>query len=88
MSIFEFGGRITLLTYVLCSLSLFQLSYYKVLVLVCKKITKIQSNFPWGGLEYKRCIHWIRWEKVCSPFDKGGLDLKNIEEFNLALLLK
>ncbi|PNX91435.1 hypothetical protein L195_g047566, partial [Trifolium pratense] len=28
------------------------------------------------------------WEKVCLPKDKGGLGIKNLALFNLALLCK
>ncbi|XP_058747172.1 uncharacterized protein LOC131620179 [Vicia villosa] len=41
-----------------------------------------------GGGEDKRCIHWISWREVTKPFEKGGLGIKNIEDFNLSLLSK
>ncbi|KAH1197534.1 putative ribonuclease H protein [Glycine max] len=39
------------------------------------------------GLEQKR-IAWIKWDQVCMPKDKGGLGIKDIDSFNLALLAK
>lgn len=41
-----------------------------------------------GRVEKNRCIHWINWKDVNQPFDKGGLGVKNISDFNLSLLCK
>ncbi|XP_058752492.1 uncharacterized mitochondrial protein AtMg00310-like [Vicia villosa] len=56
---------------------------------VAKEISSIQGNFLWGGgMEEKRRISWVSWKNVCLPVDKGGLGIKNISDFNLALLNK
>lgn len=73
---------------VLGSLAIFTLSFYKDPKKIVKEITKIQNNFLWGGSEGKKCIHWVRWDVVCIPIEKGGLDVRRIEDFNLALLCK
>ena len=31
-------------------------------------------------------IAWVSWEKVCRPFHEGGLGIKDIDNFNVALL--
>ncbi|XP_058733771.1 uncharacterized protein LOC131605433 [Vicia villosa] len=82
------GERVTLLKSVLSPLAIFLLSFYKAPVKVCKDIVKLQSNFLWGGVEVKKRIHWVGWDNVCLPSTRGGLGLKNIGEFNKALLLK
>ncbi|KAI5397396.1 hypothetical protein KIW84_063274 [Lathyrus oleraceus] len=41
-----------------------------------------------GGVAQKNFIHWVSWEKVCLPKDKGGLGVKNIELFNISLFRK
>lgn len=41
----------------------------------------------WGNSE-KRKITWVRWEVVCKPREEGGLGIKNLDWFNLALLGK
>ncbi|XP_058766322.1 uncharacterized mitochondrial protein AtMg00310-like [Vicia villosa] len=82
------GGRITLLKSVLSSLAIFTLSLYNIPKKVAKKITSIQSKFLWGGVEERRRIHWVKWEDVTLPLNKGGLGVKNIVLFNLALLNK
>ncbi|XP_058775530.1 uncharacterized protein LOC131649789 [Vicia villosa] len=81
------GGRITLLKHVLCSLSVFH-SFFRALVAICKEIIRIQNTFLWRGTEDRRRIHWIRWNSICQPLERGGLGLKWIDEFNVALLTK
>lgn len=41
-----------------------------------------------GGMEEKRNIHWVSWKVVMLPYLKGGLAIKDISDFNLALLNK
>jgi len=33
-------------------------------------------------------VAWVRWEEVCRPKQQGGLGVKNLEKFNIALLGK
>ncbi|XP_058783440.1 uncharacterized protein LOC131658124 [Vicia villosa] len=84
----SFGGRLTLLKSVLSSLAIFTLSFYKVPKKVVEEITKIQSNFSWGGTREKRCIHWAKWDFVSLPLDRGGLGIRKTDDFNFALLYK
>lgn len=39
-----------------------------------------------GGCEEGRKICWVKWDVVCKPREEGGLGIKNIRVFNLALL--
>ncbi|XP_058741406.1 protein NRT1/ PTR FAMILY 4.2-like [Vicia villosa] len=48
----------------------------------------MQSNFLWGGSEEKRKMHWVSWNDLCLPVEKGGLGVRNLEDFNNALPLK
>lgn len=73
---------------VLGSMDIFLLSFYKAPKFVIKEIEKIQSGFLWGGTEEKRSIHWASWETICLPRNKGGLGVRRMKEFNLALLCK
>ena len=42
----------------------------------------------WGGSEDNRKISWIDWESICLDKEVGGLGVRRIREFNLALLGK
>lgn len=44
------------------------------------------SLLLWGGECRKIC--WVNWEMVCKKREKGGLGIKDINAFNLALLGK
>ena len=52
------------------------------------KLVNIQRRFLWGGGRKQRKIAWVNWETVCLPKDKGGLDIKDLQTFNYALLSK
>ncbi|XP_058726375.1 uncharacterized protein LOC131597715 [Vicia villosa] len=39
-------------------------------------------------LKNKRSIHWVKWETVCKPKEKGVLGLRDVGEINKALLYK
>ncbi|PWA47226.1 RNA-directed DNA polymerase, eukaryota [Artemisia annua] len=55
---------------------------------VIKDLESITSRFLWGGSKEVRKIHWVSWEKVCSPKKFGGLGLSNFKFINIALLSK
>lgn len=38
-------------------------------------------------MEQKK-IMWVKWDTVCLPKEKGGLGIRDIKNFNLALLGK
>ncbi|KAL0415521.1 UNVERIFIED_CONTAM: putative mitochondrial protein [Sesamum latifolium] len=45
------------------------------------------ADFFWSyGGDTK--IHWISWDRICRRKDIGGLGLRRLKEFNLALLAK
>lgn len=52
------------------------------------KLVRIQRSFLWGGGPDQTKIAWINWETVCLPKEKGGLGIKDINNFNMALLDK
>ncbi|PNX99941.1 cysteine-rich receptor-like protein kinase, partial [Trifolium pratense] len=84
----SFGGRLSLINSVLASIPLYFFSFYKAPRCVLNSLERIQRNFFWGGGLEERKLCWIKWEQVCLPKEKGGLGVKNLEFFNLALLSK
>lgn len=51
-------------------------------------ITSLTRKFWWGGSTSKKKMHWVKWEEVCKAKGVGGMDFRNLEAFNLALLAK
>ena len=52
------------------------------------KLVRIQRRFLSGGGSDLNKIAWVNWEIVCLPKERGGLGIKDITSFNLALLGK
>lgn len=73
---------------VLSSLPVYYLSFYKAPKKVLDKIIQIQRRFMWGGSEECRKICWVKWDVVCCSREEGGLGIRNLKAFNLALLGK
>jgi hypothetical protein len=84
----SFGGRITLINSVLTSLPLYYFSFFKAPCCVLKSLESIQRNFLWGSGPEQRKVCWVKWDQICLPKERGGLGVKNLEYFNLALLAK
>lgn len=64
------------------------LSFYKAPMKIMKEITKIQSIFIWNSSDQRKSINCVNWKKMCSSKENEGLGIKNIELFNILLLLK
>jgi hypothetical protein len=84
----SYGGRVTLINSVLSSLPLYFFSFFKAPKCIINQLVRIQRNFLWGGGVEDNKLCWVKWDQICLPRDKGGLGVKNLELFNLALLSK
>lgn len=78
----SFGGRLTLLKVVLGSLLTYYLSLFKALLGVLDALERIRRRFLWGGYDTKSKIHWVSWDKVTTPIDKGGLGVGSLHALN------
>lgn len=84
--ILSFGERLTLINFVLSSDHILFLSILGFWWGVARKITRLRGSSFGGGNEEVRKITWVKWEVVCRMREQGGLEVKNIEMFNKALL--
>ncbi|GKV05619.1 hypothetical protein SLEP1_g17606 [Rubroshorea leprosula] len=82
------GGRITLINSVLDSLPVFWMSVYLIPKGTILLLDQIRRRFLWGGTEGGKKINWVKWEVVCKDKKKGGLGVKDLRKFNMALLGK
>ncbi|GKV02024.1 hypothetical protein SLEP1_g14511 [Rubroshorea leprosula] len=84
----SFGGRIVLLNAILSSILVYFFSTMRAPKKVSNLLALIQRRFLWGGKEGYRKIAWVSWEKVCRSRKEGGLGVKDLDRFNMALLGK
>ncbi|CAJ2651349.1 unnamed protein product [Trifolium pratense] len=84
----SFGGRLVLLKSVLTSLPVYFLSFFKAPSGTISAIESILIKFFWGGCEDIRKTSWINWKTICLRKEYGGLGVRQLKEFNLALLGK
>ncbi|CAJ2661595.1 unnamed protein product [Trifolium pratense] len=84
----SFGGRLILLKSVLTSLPVYALSFFKAPSGTISSIESLLIKFFWGGSEDVRKTSWISWKSICLRKEYGGLGVRQLREFNLALLGK
>ena len=82
------AGRICLIKSVITAIPLYYMSLFRALEVVCKSIISIQRRFLWGWGKEKRPISWISWKTLCKSREEGGLGLRDIRKFYVALLAK
>jgi hypothetical protein len=55
---------------------------------LCNDINAMMARFWWGHMENEKKMAWMSWEKLGKGKDQGGMGFKDLECFNLALLVK
>ncbi|GKV11786.1 hypothetical protein SLEP1_g23006 [Rubroshorea leprosula] len=69
-------------------LPVYLMSAYKIPKGILFTLDKIHKNFLWGGMGERKKIGWVKWERVCRKKECGGLGVKDLRKFNMALLGK
>jgi hypothetical protein len=82
------GGRLVLLKSVLTALPIYFLSFFKAPSGIISQIESLFKNFLWGGSDEAKKIHWVKWDKICKAKERGGLGVRDVRVFNIALLGK
>jgi hypothetical protein len=75
----SFGGRLVLLKFVLSSLPVYALSFFRAPSGIISSIESLLTNFLRGrGGEDRRKIPWISWRDVCLSEESGGLGVRQL----------
>jgi hypothetical protein len=82
------GGRLTLIKSTLSNLPTYYLSLFPIPVGVANRLERLQRNFLWGGIGNEFKFHLVNWARICLPIKSGGLGVRNLIQFNRALLGK
>ena len=82
------GGRVALIKSTLSNIPTYFLSLFPILASMANRIARLQRDFLWGGLGDKPKFHLVDWSTMCTPLSLGGLGIRNLGTFNVALLGK
>lgn len=82
------AGKLTLIRSVLLSIPVYYFSLFMCPNKVISKIEKIFRDFLWHDMDNRKKHHWVRWNRVCQPFRKGGLAIRSLKKMNRSLLMK
>jgi len=83
------GGRLTLIKNNLSNLPTYHLSLFPIPIGVPNWLEKLHKDFfLWGDINEEFKFHLVDCSKICSPKQTGGLGVKNLIQFNQALLDK
>ena len=84
----SYAGRVTLIKSVLMSMQTFWCSHFVLPKRVCLNIEKIIRKFLWSGNEMNPNRASVAWEDLCLPKEEGGLGIKRMQDWNIALMGK
>lgn len=70
------------------SIPTYIMSCFRIPKTVCNDLHSMMARFWKGSTDAKRKIHWKKWSQVCPPKELGGLNFRDLELFNKALLAK
>ena len=73
---------------ILLALPTYVMSSFLLPLEICENLASAIAQLSWSSNPPKRGIHWVKWEKVCLPWEEGGIGFRMIHEFYLALLAK
>lgn len=82
------GGKLVLLKTAAQSISNFWMNLFLIPANIWESIERRMNGFWWGQGQSGRGIRWMAWEKLCVSKYGGGLGVKNLRSFNLAMLAK
>ncbi|KAG8472467.1 hypothetical protein CXB51_034275 [Gossypium anomalum] len=84
----DWKGRKVLIQSTSAAIPLHSMETALLLISVCDKLDRLNSNFLWGGSTEYAHNHLISWDQVCGPKHMGGLGLRKARTNNLARLAK
>jgi len=89
VSLLSIAGRVQLIKSVIFSMLTYSMAIYSWPIFLLKTIEKWIRNFLWSGEINTRKLATMSWNKVCKPYDEGGLRIRSLiclnESFNLNL---
>jgi hypothetical protein len=81
------GGKEVLIKAVTQAIPTYSMACFRLPRGLCKHIDGLR-DFWWDSKEGKRKTCWVTWDDMSMPKGLGSLGFRNIELFNLALLVR
>lgn len=82
------AGKEVLLKAVVTAIPTYPMSCFMLPNKLLYQITKAMRKFWWSTDPKHRRIPWISWEKITRNKMDRGLGIRDLEDFNIALLAK
>lgn len=82
------GGRLTRIKSMLSNIPTYYLSLFPIPVSVAQRLKKLQKDFLWSGIGVEVKFHLVNWHTNCTPIKECDLGVRNLIQFNRALLGK
>nr|GEZ41931.1 hypothetical protein [Tanacetum cinerariifolium] len=79
-------GRLQLCQSVISSMHVYWASVLVILVGIIHDIEQLMRGFLWCNGELKKGRAKVEWDDICLPEREGGLGLRSLKVFNLALM--
>nr|GEU32005.1 hypothetical protein [Tanacetum cinerariifolium] len=83
-----FAGRLQLIKSVISSLQVYWSSVFILPKFVYNEIKKLMKNFLWSQGNSHRGKAKMKWKDVCNLKEQGGLGIKSLHLWNVALMSK
>ncbi|GJR21636.1 protein LAZ1 [Tanacetum coccineum] len=82
----SFAGKVQLCKSVISFMQVYWASVLVIPMGIVEDIQQLIRGFLWCNGEYKRGNAKVAWNVICLPKREGGLGLRSLEVFNLALM--
>ncbi|KAL2238095.1 UNVERIFIED_CONTAM: putative mitochondrial protein [Sesamum indicum] len=79
----SYAGRLELIRSVIQGVECFWLQVFPLPAAVIEKIHRLCRNFLWNSRRAP-----VAWEEICHPKEEGGLGIRHIQSWNVALLAR
>ncbi|XP_022008470.1 uncharacterized protein LOC110907832 [Helianthus annuus] len=84
----SYAGRVQLIKSVLSSLTIYWSSLFILPCNVAEDIERLIRGFLWNHHDGNRGMAGVKWEEVCMPKLRGGLNILSLRNQNIALMTK
>lgn len=82
------AGKEVLIKAVAQAIPVYVMSCFDLTKTLCDDLSTMICQYWWSQVDKKNKIHWVNWERLSLPKSVGGLGLRNLHSFNLAMLAR